>query len=249
MKERVVRLADGLRYGLWIAVAGTAHRNRREYRVPTAWLTHLVGNTVTLLLPEWLQLLRQLPGLSTSESIAPLLRTLERRVRDDPNYAVYAAPLALGFIASHPSYSIYHGEWAERNILGFGVDTVPHASAAYGLARLVGETLVTLDAELPHDHPIAPLAEWCAAYADGLSAAMVALVTLLWEVSEYQAHHAEMQATGRAAHEINMQWSWPDAVTDSISNLGGLLAAIAVRRKSYADAPAQALLERSLGAG
>ncbi len=223
-----MRLADGLRYGLWMAVAATARRNRQEYRVPTAWLTHLVGNSVTLLLPEWLQLLNHVPSLRTSDAARPLLRTLDRRVRDDPRYAVYAAPLALGFIASHPSYSIYHGTWAERNVLGFGVDSIPHASAAYGLSRLVTRTLVTLDAELSSDHPLAVLVRPCANYADALSALVVAVVTLVWEVSEYRAHHAELQATGRAPHEINMQWSWPDAITDSIANLAGLLAAVAM---------------------
>ncbi len=250
-----MRVADGVRYGLWFAVAGTAMRNRREYGVPTAWLTHLLGNTVTLLLPEWLKLVPHVPALSTSAFARPILRTVEHRVCDDPNYAWYAAPLALGFIASHPNYSIYHGAWAERTVLGFGVDSVPHATAAYGLARLVGETLVTLDGEMPAEHELAPLVRWCASYPDALSVAAVGLVTLLWEVSEYQAHHAEMQATGRPAHEVNMQWSWPDAITDSISNLAGLIAAIAVRRTkqrggvaSTLEEPPTSVAERAVGA-
>ncbi len=51
-----MRAADLLRYGLWGAVAATAARNRKEYGVPTAWLTHLAGNTVTLLLQDLLGL-------------------------------------------------------------------------------------------------------------------------------------------------------------------------------------------------
>ena len=62
----------------------------------------------------------------------------------------------------------------------------------------------------------------------------VAAVTLIWEVSEYTAHIAEIEATGRDASEVNMQWSLPDAITDSVSNLGGLVAAIAVRRRATA---------------
>ncbi|MDP9316130.1 MAG: hypothetical protein M3R24_35625 [Chloroflexota bacterium] len=231
-----MRLSASLRYGLWLAVAGTAYRNRKEYGVPTAWLTHLVGNTITLLLPEWLRLLQHLTAVTSMPGVEPVVRTLDQRVRHDPRYAGYVAPLALGFVASHPSYSIYHGRWAERTILGFGIDSLPHASAAYALARLLSQTLLTLDAELPPHHPLAPLTRRAVPQVDLLAAAAVALVTLVWEVSEYQAHQAELNATGRDAAEINMQWSWPDAITDSISNLAGLLAAIMVRRRHQISA-------------
>jgi hypothetical protein len=53
--------ADLLRYSLWIAVAATAARNRKEYGVPTAWLTHLAVNTMTLFLPDFLRLVRVPP--------------------------------------------------------------------------------------------------------------------------------------------------------------------------------------------
>ena len=54
-------------------------------------------------------------------------------------------------------------------------------------------------------------------------------------MSEYLAHMAELRATGKDASEINMQWSLPDAITDSISNLAGLLLAIYVRRSKPAQ--------------
>ncbi len=223
-----MRRSDLLRYGLWATVLGTALRNRREYGVPTAWLTHLAGNTLTLLLPDLLQLLRKLP-LEVPADIGPILRTIDRRVRQDPHYAGYVAPLAIGFIASHPDYSIYHGRWAERTLFGFGVDSFPHATAAYGLARFVSETALTLHAETPSSNVISPLSSWSARHVDGLAVTTVLIVTLLWEISEYLAHHAEIEATGRDASEVNMQWSMLDAVTDSISNLLGLAAAIQVR--------------------
>lgn len=224
-----MRLSDSLRYGLWAAVAGTAYRNRKEYRVPTAWLTHLVANTITLLLPEWLNLVDRITPASAA-GVQPVLRTLDQRVRQDPRYAGYVAPLALGFIASHPSFSIYHGPVAEQTIMGFGLDSVPHASAAYALARLASETVLTLDHELPPNHVLTPLTQRAAPQVDLLATGIVVVVTLIWEVSEYRAHHAELNATGRDPSEINMQWSWPDAVTDSISNMAGLIAAIVVRR-------------------
>lgn len=230
IKEASVRGSDLLRYGLWAAVVGTAVRNRKEYGVPTAWLTHLLGNTVTLLLPETLSLLQRL-SLRVPDQLRPVARTLDQRVRQDPHYAGYVAPLALGFIASHADYSIYHGRWAERTIGGFGLDSVPHASAAYALARLVSETITTFDRELPSSHPLARPIDWSADHVDALSAGAVAFVTLVWEASEYLAHQAELRETGRDPHEINMQWSLPDALTDSLSNVIGLLLAVRRRRQ------------------
>jgi hypothetical protein len=227
-----MRPSDLLRYSLWIAVVGTAMRNRKEYSVLTAWLTHLVANTVTLLLPDFIRLLRRQPLMEPSAAIRPFLFTLDHHIRQDPKYAGYVAPLALGFIASHPDYSIYHGRWAERTVLGFGVDSLPHAAAAYALARLLSETLMTLHNELPPAHALAQPAEWAVRHVDVLAAAAVVAVTLIWEVGEYLAHEAELERTGRDPGKINMQWSWPDTVTDSLSNLIGLLAAIAVRRSA-----------------
>lgn len=221
-----MRLSDLARYTMWTAVAATAARNRREYGVPTAWLTHLAANSVTLLLPD---LLRILPD-PASPLAAPFVRTLRRRALDDPRYAWYVAPLALGFVASHPDFSIYHGSLGRLSLLGFGLDSIPHATAAYGLARLIGETLPTLDQELPRSHPLDTYVRTAAAQVDTLSAAAVALVTLVWELGEWTAHRHELAATGRDASEINMQWSLPDSIADSVANTLGLLAAVAVRR-------------------
>jgi hypothetical protein len=229
-KERTVRPSDLFRYGLWAAVAVTARRNRREYGVPTAWLTHLLGNTATLWLPD---LMRWLDADRAPDEIRPLVRAIQRRAAD-PSYAGYVAPLALGFVLSHPDYSIYHGRWAERTLLGFGPDSVPHAAAAYALARLTSETITTLDQELPATHTLAPITAAAARNVDAIAAGAVLIVTLIWEVGEYVAHHAEVERTGRDPGEVNMQWSLPDAITDSFANLAGLLAAIAVRRRAIA---------------
>jgi hypothetical protein len=227
-----MRLADLARYGLWIAVVRTAARNRKEYGVPTAWLTHLVGNTITLLLPDKIRLVRRMRLPAPSDpAILAILRTIDQRAREDQRYAAYVAPLALGFIASHPDYSIYHGRMAEHQIMGFGLDSVPHASAAYALVRLLSQSIVSLHQELPGDHALAEVVEWAAEHVDLVMLAVIAAVTLVWEVGEYQAHHAEIAATGRSPEEVNMQWSLSDTVTDSIANLAGTLAAIAVRRR------------------
>ncbi len=234
--EQTIRLADLLRYGLWAAVLGTAVRNRKEYGVPTAWLTHLAGNTVTLLLPDAFRMLPRGLVADTKGLPGALLRTLRSRTWEDPSYAGYAAPLALGFIVSHPDYSIYHGRWAELNVFGFGLDSVPHASAAYGLARLLTETVHTLEDELPHAHALHHPIRRLGRQVDVLATAAVLIVTITWEWSEYLAHKAELKATGRAPEEINMQWSLPDAITDTISNALGLGAAIMVGRTRRAGA-------------
>lgn len=236
-----MRPADLLRYGLWTAVAATAARNRKEYGVPTAWLTHLVGNSVTLLLPDCLRLVPSPDSMCANSTARALLRTLDRRARLDPSYAAYVAPLALGFILSHPDISIYHGRWAERTVLGFGADSIPHSTAAYTLARLISETLRSLEEELPPESFLARPVAWAAGHIDGVSTAMVVLVTIVWELSEYLAQAAEMAATGKDASEVNMQWSVPDAITDTISNLAGLLAAICVRRAAPRRSSAPAL--------
>jgi hypothetical protein len=230
---RPMWLSDLTRYGLYTAVVATALRNRKEYGVPTAWLTHLAGNTVTLLLPDMLRLVRRsrLP-LPSAPALRAVLRTIDRRVRQDPNYAGYVAPLALGFVASHPDYSIYHGRWAELKFMEFGIDSLPHSTAAYALARLMSETILTLEAELPPTHPYANMLAWASRHVDALASVAVIAITLIWEISEYLAHQAELAATGRPAEEINMQWSLPDALTDSVSNLFGLLLAINTRHRN-----------------
>src|ERR687885_1588705 len=190
-----MRPADLLRYGLWIAVAATAARNRKEYGVPTAWLTHLAVNTMTLFLPDFLRLMR-VPSRTTAypdSTLHALLRTLDRRTRLDPNYAVYTAPLAAGFILSHPDFSIYHGRWAERQFLGFGADSVPHAAAAYTLARLVSESLLSLNEELPSGAPLTATVNLAVEHVDLMAFLAVALVTLIWELSEYFAHMSELK--------------------------------------------------------
>lgn len=234
-KRQLFRPADLLRYGLWTGVLVTARRNRTEYGVPTAWLTHLAGNSVTLLLPDLVRLLPPHVFTTSGDLSGALLRTVRRRVLEDPNYAGYVAPLALGFIASHADYSIYHGRWAELTVFGFGLDSVPHSSAAYALARLLSETVLTLEQELPLRHRLHRPVRQTADHIDVIAALSVLLVTIAWEVSEYLAHQAELEATGRAPEELNMQWSLPDALTDTISNALGLGAALLVGRARRTD--------------
>jgi hypothetical protein len=231
-----MHLSDLLRYTLWVGVATTAKRNQREYGVPTAWLTHLIGNSVTLFLPDVLRILHRKRMIRSKDPVTrALLQTLDLRVSQDPNYALYVAPLALGFIASHPDYSIYHGELGKRKLFGFGLDSIPHAATAYTLARLISVTLETLDAELPPDAGLARPASWAARHVDGLATLAIAIVTLAWETGEYCAHIDELERTGRPESEINMQWSLADSMTDALSNFFGLATAIAVRHTLHAD--------------
>jgi hypothetical protein len=192
----------------------------------------LVGNSVTLFLPDVLRALKPLHDQIPS-AMRPFFRTITQRMSDDPAYAAYAAPLALGFIGSHADYSIYHGRWAKLSMFGLGLDSIPHSTAAYGLARFASETVLTLHHELPADHSLAQPAAVAAKHVDALAVLTVVVITVLWEVAEYRAHHAEVEKTGRDPSEVNMQWSMPDTITDSIANAVGLAAAIAVRRAHH----------------
>jgi len=70
-----------------------------------------------------------------------------------------------------------------------------------------------------------------------LVALSVLLVTIAWELSEYLAHQAELEATGRAPEDLNMQWSLLDSITDTISNALGLSAALLVGHSKRAGSP------------
>src|SRR3954462_6196847 len=99
IKEMTVQTADILRYGLWLAVAATAEANRREYHMSTTWLPHLLTNSLSLFLPE---LYRSI-SLNGKSAILPhdLSEPLNRLLKDNPRYAGYVMPLALGYILSH----------------------------------------------------------------------------------------------------------------------------------------------------
>src|SRR5689334_21861227 len=99
--EFFVKLSDLMRYVLWGAVAATAEANQREYHMTTTWFPHFFGNTISLFLPDALRLLSSKShefSSNHSTVLADIERVLDTAIGDNPTYAVYVAPIAIGYI-------------------------------------------------------------------------------------------------------------------------------------------------------
>jgi hypothetical protein len=228
-----MRYHDLARYSLWCGVAVTAAANRRAYRMTTTWLPHFAANTLSLLLPDLLRV--ALPSGHPAQSQPPgsrrrLLRdTLATTVRDNPAYVLYAAPLAAGYLLSAPWLNIYKGELGELSLAGFGLDALPHATTAYALTALVGETLAAAAELAAPDDSVGDILRWLDERGELVSGAALVLATLVWELGEYRIHRHELVQRG-SAEAINMQWSMADTVTDCLANAAGWLIAVALQR-------------------
>jgi len=219
-----MRVPDILRYGLWCGIVATAEANRRHYRMTTTWLPHLLANTLALLLPDLYRALRK-PRFSAAEpwqqsalSIAD--RTIASTVCDNPYYVVYVAPLAVGYLLSSPRFNIYKGDLADVRLAGFGLDALPHSTTALALTLLIGDTLQTAAKMAPARSPISRRLLWCKRRQGGIAGAIVALVTLIWELGEYRIYKHEFARRGDM-RRINMQWSASDTAYDCLSNAIG----------------------------
>jgi len=222
-----MELPDLVRYGTWGGVVATAAANRRHYRLTTTWLPHLATNSLALLLPDIYRALssvldrsgapRRVRGLARM-----VVATLDELVRDNPAYVAYVLPLAAGYLLSGPRFTIYKGELAELRLAGFGLDAIPHAATAFALSALVGDLVRTAARVAGPEH--APLLARAARAEHALTAAALALATLLWEVGEYRIHHYELRQRG-SADAINMQWSPEDTLYDCFANAIGWAAA------------------------
>lgn len=228
-----MRLSDLARYGLWGALVATADANRREYNMVTTWLPHLLTNTLTLLFPDALRKL--LPPTKTSERraappiVSALEMPMEAMVRDNPSYWVYVAPLAIGYILSHPRFNIYKGAWADIRFAGLGLDALPHAATAFALTALVCDTAETASRLTAPDEAFAQFWQWCSQHPALISAAALAIATLIWESGEYRVHIHELALRGDVS-KINMQWTWRDTLNDMVANTAGWIAALVFRR-------------------
>jgi hypothetical protein len=215
-----------MRYAIWGAVAVTANANRREYRMQTTWLPHFLTNTLTLLLPDALRLL-----IPRSRKPAHFVEAvMVEMVRDSDDYGLYVAPLAAGYILSHPKYNIFKGEIAEKRFLGLGPDAIPHSATGFALSMLVIDTLDTTCHIEPSTSPLAQLARTCNQRPALTSLAVLSALTFVWEYGEYRVHHHELALRGDIS-KINMMWSADDTVRDVVANLLGWVAAVLIRRK------------------
>lgn len=230
-----MNLPDLARYALLAGVAATAEANRRHYHMRTTWLPHLALNAAALLLPDLLR--RALPSASQGRGSLPsALAAAAREIAcERPAYAAYAAPLAAGYMLSHPQFNIYKGAWGEMRLAGLGFDALPHAAAGFALSATAMDAASALDRHLAPSAAGAGAAGWAARHRAITALAGLAAVTALWELAEYWTHRYELAQRGDAS-AINMQWSVEDTVGDVLANLLGWLAA-AFWRGRRRDAP------------
>lgn len=215
---------DLLRYGLWALVAYTADANRRHYNMRTTWLPHLATNTLSLLLPDALRLLfRRKRPQNVIEAV------MFRMARDNEDYVFYVAPLAAGYILSHPNFNIYKGDWAELELAGFGLDSIPHSGTAMALSALVQDSLEVV-ADYDDGTIFSKVLDKAAEQAPLVSLGVLGLLTFIWEYGEYRIHKQEMAQRG-SAELINMQWSAADTRKDVLSNFIGWLLATLIKRR------------------
>jgi hypothetical protein len=227
-----VQMSDLMRYVLWGAVAATAHANRREYHMLTTWFPHLVTNTVSLLLPDVYRLLlpksREAILKDLPSPLPELAQTLTEMIRDNPSYGVYVAPLAAGYILSHPKFNIYKGKMGDMRLAGFGLDSLPHSSTALGLTALVCDTIDVAADKLPKSNPVGSIVKKSENNLAAASAFILALLTFIWEFGEYLMYRHEMAMRGDIT-KINMQWSVEDTTHDALSNFAGWALALVLR--------------------
>lgn len=216
-----MKIQDLLRYGLWGGVAATAAAKYQEYKTATAWLPHLAINSIALLLPDAARLVLS-PQRCSDSALEALIREI---VRDNDDYITYAAPLAIGYILSHPRFNIYKRPWSDLQWMGFRLDALPHAATGMGVTLVVLDTL-RAGAKLP-DSALAELLRLGDRQRTLVSLAALIALTIVWEYSEYRVHHFELQRFGDP-EKINMQWSAPDTARDVAANLAGWALALMV---------------------
>jgi hypothetical protein len=231
-----VKVSDLLRYGLWLGVAETAFENRRHYRMATTWLPHLLTNTLSLFLPDVLRFIFSKRQRSISAISTPLTevitQTAQASVSANDHYAGYVAPLAVGYILSHPRFNIYQGEWAEKRFAGLGLDALPHGATAFGLVSLAAETAENAAVIVPKNNALYPLVRWAAQHPTLFTGFILIAATVFWEYGEYRIQQYELEQQGGDMSKINMQWSLADTLRDVAANTLGWLAATLLRHFS-----------------
>ncbi len=223
-----MKRSDLARYGIWGVLAATADANRREYHMTTTWLPHLVTNSITLLLPDVLRLL--IPKKRKPDNLVE--GVMDEMVRDNPKYVTYVAPLAAGYILSHPKFNIFKGDMGDIRVMGLGLDAIPHSATGFALTALVQDTLQTAAEIEPHNKsPFAQFVRWCNRHPGLVTFGVLGALTFFWEYGEYSVHKHEMELRGGDISKINMMWSVDDTVRDIIANFLGWAAARLIGRR------------------
>ncbi|MBI1277864.1 MAG: hypothetical protein GC179_07030 [Anaerolineaceae bacterium] len=223
-----MKLPDLLRYGIWGVLAATADANRREYHMSTTWLPHLITNSITLLLPDVLRLL--IPSKRKPSNLVE--DVMDEMVRDNPKYVVYVAPLAAGYILSHPKFNIFKGDMGDIRVAGLGLDAIPHSATGFALTVLVQDTLQTAaELEPTNKSLFTQFVRWCNEHPSLATFGVLAALTFIWEYGEYRVHNHELELQGGDISKINMMWSADDTARDVIANFLGWSAARLIGRR------------------
>lgn len=227
---------DLLRYALWLGVLNTANANRKFFGLPTTWVFHVTLDSFILFLPEILQALDQVippdEGAGQKHGLGETVRaTLREAVVDNPNYALYVAPVALAYIVSHPKFNIYKGDYAKIRFLGFGLDAIPHSLTAFTFTNLMIDTLAAFRRHTPASARWWSLAERAEEQAGNIAGGFLIGASALYETGEYAIHEEELRETHGDESKINLVWSAKDTFFDVLSNALGWLAAVMVRRR------------------
>ncbi len=223
-----MKLFDLLRYGIWGVLVATADANRREYHMSTTWLPHLVTNSITLLLPDALRLLIPVKR-KPSNLVEDVMDTM---VRDNPKYVIYVAPLAAGYILSHPKFNIFKGDMGDIRVAGLGLDAIPHSATGFALTALVQDTLQTAaELEPRNTSAFARFVRWCNEHPGLVTFGILGTLTFFWEYGEYRVHQHELELRGGDISKINMMWSADDTARDVVANFLGWAAARLIGRR------------------
>ncbi|MBI4672504.1 MAG: hypothetical protein HY741_12670 [Chloroflexi bacterium] len=227
---------DLLRYALWLGVVGTANANRKHYGLPTTWAIHLTLNSVFLFMPELYR------GASSFLRLDARARTqrdfitaahgmVQDAVIENPNYALYVAPVALAYMVSHPQFNIYKGDLAKLRLFGFGLDALPHSATAFAFTNLVMDALRALRKHSPVNAKWYPLAARADQHSALVAGSVLASASALYESGEYAIHAEELRETNGDESKINLVWSAQDTLFDLLANTLGWLAAIVLRTR------------------
>ncbi len=228
-----------LRYALWLGVLGTANANRKYFGLPTTWVFHITLNTFILFLPEILQGANKVLNLDArakqkQDVITTARETVQEAVVENPNYALYVAPVALAYMVSHPRFNIYKGDLAKIRLFGFGLDAIPHSLTAFAFTNLMMDTFAAFRRHTPRDASWRTLAENADEHSGKLAGAFLIGASTLYEVGEYAIHEEELRETGGDESKINLVWSAQDTMFDIFSNTFGWIAAVILRKRNAA---------------
>jgi hypothetical protein len=238
---------------LWAGLLETARAKWTYTGLWTSWVFHATIDSFLIWFPEIYTAFSRLARLDdwsrrdSSGTVAALHGTLTDVVAENPRWIDYVAPVVLAYILAYPRYDMYKSEWANEQIFGMGLDSIPHAATAYSLTQLVFDCLKALDRHTPDSGPVGELIAWAGEHAEWVAFVALALSTIGYETGEYFINRSELQAVGGDPRKVALDWSREDTIYDILSNIVGAVGALVYHRYStprQASVKAAAVVDR-----